>query len=104
MRSQDTSLRALGTSEEASAERKAASGPCRPLEADIPVVRVHFFPPLAETVVAAFSNYHLDAGGVLIGDYGAHRCTVLPDVHQRRVGHLVSRQHFHLTGEQPVLE
>src|SRR5207248_3323967 len=51
----------------------------------------HFFPPLAGTVVAAFGNDHLDAGGVLVGDNGAHRRPVLPDVHQRRVGHIVCR-------------
>src|SRR6266571_4142169 len=51
----------------------------------------HFFSPLAETVVAALGDDHLDAGGVLVGDYSAHRRTVLPDVHQRRVGHLVAR-------------
>src|SRR5438445_3932002 len=64
----------------------------------------HFFSPLAETVVAALGNDHLDAAGVLVGDYGAHRRAVLPDVHQRRVGHLVARQHLHLAREQPVLE
>src|SRR5882762_4147280 len=64
----------------------------------------HFFSPLTETVFAAFGNDHLDAGRVLVGDYGAHRHAVLPDVHQRRVGHLVARQHLHLAREEPVLE
>src|SRR5207302_11494703 len=64
----------------------------------------HFFSPLAETVIAAFGNDHLDAGGVLVGDNGAHRRAVLPDVHQRRVRHVVARQRLHLAREEPVLE